>query len=135
MYIKNHNTLSEGLYSVTAAVAQNGTLSTSNVSEITRGIGCQVTVLNNAVGKIKRAGRGGTNSSTGVFSFTMENSTSAFVIINSNVIGVYVTAGGALYNSTLPSGYTIERSGTTVTITKTTSVSTVGTVAYLVIGV
>ncbi len=133
VYIKNHNTLSEGLYSVTAAVAQNGTLSTSNVSEITRGIGGQVTVLNNAVGKIKRTGRGGTNSSTGEFSFTMENSTSAFVMINGNIVGVYVTSTGALYNGTMPTNYTISKNGTTITITKTTSVSTLATIAYLVI--
>lgn len=133
LYVRNHLSLEEGLYRATEAIAQNGTLTSSNTTAITNGLGGQVSVLNTSVGKIKRAGRGGTSSSTGVFSFTMENSTSALVMINANVIGMYVTAGGVLYNATLPSGYTVTRSGTTVTITKTTSVSTIATVSYMVI--
>lgn len=134
LYVRNHASLSEGLYIATAAIAQNGTLSSSNVTAITRGIGGQVTQLYDRVGKIKRAGRGLTNTSTGIYTFTMENSTSAFIMITANVVAAYSTSNGSFYYGTLPSGYTLSKSDTTVTITKTASVSTAATIAYLVIG-
>ena len=89
--------------------------------------------MDSCIGKIKRAGRGTTNTSTGVYTFTMENSTSAFIMITANVVAAYVTSSGSFYYGTLPSNYTLSRSGTTVTITKTASVSTAATIAYIVI--
>ena len=134
VYIRNHTSLSEGLYKATEAIAQNGTLSSSNTAAITRGIGGQVTVLNNKVGSVVRSGKVSTNTSSGQASFTMENGTQAFVIIGGNApIAVGMTNGGSLYNSALPSGYSISQSGNTVTITKTSSVSTTTGIIYIVI--
>jgi hypothetical protein len=64
----------------------------------------------------------------------MENGTHGFVAIGGNVpISVGMTNVGSLYNTPMPSGYTISQSGTTVTITKTSSVSTSVAVSYLFI--
>ena len=134
LYIRNHLSLEEGLYRATEAIAQNGTLSSSNTAAITRGIGGQVTALNNKVGNIVRSGKVSTNTSTGAASFTMENGTQGFVVIGGNApIAVGMTNGGSLYNSAMPSGYTISQSGTTVTITKTSSVSTTTGIIYIII--
>ena len=101
--------------------------------DFVNGNGVSMDTLDSCVGKIKRAARGGTNTTTGIFTFTMENSTSAFIMINANLICAYVTSGGTLYNSSLPTNYTMSRSGTTVTITKTASASAAATIAYIVI--
>jgi hypothetical protein len=134
LYIRNHLSLEEGLYMATEAIAQNGTLSSSNTTAITRGIGGQVTALNNKVGSVSRCGKVQTSTSNGQASFQMENGTHGFVAIGGNApITVGMTNGGSLYNSAMPSGYTISQSGTTVTITKTSSVSTSVAVSYLFI--
>lgn len=133
LYVRNHGSLAEGLYKANEAIAQNGALTSSNTTAITKGLGGQVTELNASVGKIKRAGRGTTNTSTGIFTFTMENSTSAFIMITANLVAAYATSSGSFYYGTLPSNYTLSRSGNTVTITKTASVSTAATIAYIVI--
>ena len=134
VYIRNHTSLSEGLYKATEAIAQNGTLSSSNTAAITRGIGGQVSVLNSKVGSVSRCGKVQTSTSNGQASFTMENGTHGFVAIGGNApISVGMTNGGSLYNSAMPSGYSISQSGNTVTITKTSSVSTSVAVSYLFI--
>lgn len=124
LYIKNHNSLSEGLYIATASIAQNGTLSSSNVTAITRGIGGQVTELNNKVGKIASAGKGATNTSTGKCTFTMPLDSQGMVFVGStSQIYCLMQGNGTFSHSDTASGYTISASGTTVTLTKTTSVS------------
>ena len=134
VYIRNHTSMSEGLYKATEAIAQNGTLSSSNTAAITRGIGGQVTVLNNKVGSVNSAKRGTTNTTTGAYSFQMNNGTHGILIIGSTaIIPIGMTNGGSLYNGTMPSGYSISQSGSTVTVTKTSSVSTAQTITFLLI--
>ena len=134
IYVYNHDTLDEGLYIATAAVAQNGTLSSSNLNSIARGLGGQVNVLNEKVGSVSSSGSVATNTSTGKASFTIPNGSQAFVIIGGNApITIGMTSGGSLYNSTVPSGYSVSASGNTVTITKSSSVSTTTRIAYIII--
>ena len=134
VYIRNHTTLNEGLYKATAAISQNGTLSSSNTAAITRGIGGQVSVLNSKVGSVYDAKRGTTSTSTGNFTFTIPNSTTGLIIIGpTSIVPIVMTSGGTLYNGTMPSGYSISQSGNTVTVTKTSSVSTTQTITYILI--
>lgn len=134
LYVRNHTSLSEGLYMATEAIAQNGTLSSSNTSAITRGIGGQVTAMNNKVGSVNSAKRGTTNTTTGVFSFQMNNGTHGILIIGSTaIVPIGMTNGGSLFNGTMPSGYSISQSGSTVTVTKTSSVSTSQVITFLLI--
>jgi hypothetical protein len=49
VYIREHGTLTEGLYKATAAIATNGTLSVSNVSAVSGGLGSEVSSLNSKV--------------------------------------------------------------------------------------
>lgn len=134
VYVYNHSTLDEGLYVTTSSISQNGTLSSSNVSSITRGLGGQVTVLNNKLGSVNNSGTVLTNTSTGKASFTIPNGSLAFVAIAGYApISVGMTNTGSIYNSTMPTGYTISQSGNTVTITKTTTVSTAARIVYIII--
>lgn len=54
VYVRNHSTLAEGLYKATAAIATNGTLSTSNLTADGSGglnnLQAQVTSLNSNIG-------------------------------------------------------------------------------------
>ncbi len=137
--VRNHETLDDGLYKATANIAQNGALSTSNLTAQDNGLGgavnalnSSVSTLNSRVGKIVDAGRGTTNTSTGIFTFTVQNSVSVFLTINTQVATFYITSSGSMYSAEV-SGYTITKSGDTVTITKTTSVGTAATIAYIMI--
>jgi hypothetical protein len=49
VYIREHGTLAEGLYKATAAIATNGTLSVSNVSAVSGGLGAEVSSLNSKI--------------------------------------------------------------------------------------
>lgn len=134
LYVRNHGSLSEGLYKATEAIAQNGTLSSSNTAAVSKGLGGQVTVLNNKVGSVNSAKRGTTNTTTGTYSFQMNNGTHGIMIIGSTaIVPIGMTNGGSLYNGTMPSGYSISQSGSTVTVTKTSSVSTAQTITILLI--
>lgn len=139
--VRNHDTLADGLYKATANIAQDGALSTSNLAAQGKGLGgavnaldSSVSTLDSKVGSVVRSGKVSTNTTSGAASFTMENGTQAFVAIGGNApITVGMTNGGTIYNSALPSGYTISQSGNTVTITKTSSVSTTTGIIYIVI--
>ena len=135
VYIRNHTTLNEGLYKATAAISQNGTLSSSNTTAITRGIGGQVAELNNKAGKIVSAGKSATSTSTGQCSFTMPLNSQGMVFVGStSQIYCLMQSNGTFYSSTPASGYSISNSGTTVTVTKTSSVSSAVAIAWFFIG-
>ena len=131
LYVRNHSSLSEGLYIATASIAQNGTLTSSNVTAITRGLGGQVTTLNNNIGNVI-AGKGATNTTTGIFTFTMPiNSHGCLMLGGYAPVTVGMTSSGVFY-STLPSIYTVTSNGTTVTVTKTSSVSSASSISYII---
>lgn len=132
VYIKNHDTLSEGLYSVTAAVAQNGTLTSSNTTAITKGLGGRVTELNNNIGKVV-AGKGATNTTTGIYTFTMPTNSHGCLMLGGYApVTIGMTSSGVFY-STLPSVYTVTSNGNTVTVTKTSSVSSSSSISYIIV--
>ena len=134
VYVKNNGTLSEGLYLATANIAANATISSSNVTAASKGLGGQIDALNATVGKIVGTGKGATNTSTGKYTFPMPNSSQGLLFVGNNIVNILTTSGGVLYNSELPSGYTIAISSGTVTLTKTASVSSATGIAYLLIG-
>ena len=135
VYIRNHTSLSEGLYKATEAIAQNGTLTSSNTTAITKGLGGQVTELNNKVGKIVSAGKSATNTSTGQCSFTMPLSSQGMIFVGMSSQIYCLMQGNGTFNASTPaSGYSISASGTTVTVTKTSSVSSAVAISWLFIG-
>lgn len=81
VYVRNHGTLSEGLYQATANIAQNGTLSSSNLTAVSGG---GLNALNSAImNKAKRT------------NYTVAGNSSSAIPIPSNTRAFIVTSGTA----------------------------------------
>ena len=77
--------------------------------------------------------KGGTNTTTGQFSFTLPVGAAGVVVMGGQPPMTIGMTGSGVYNSSVPTGYSISSSGTTVTITKTSSVGTSVSVACIAV--
>lgn len=77
--------------------------------------------------------KGGTNTSTGQFSFTLPVGAAGVVVMGGQPPVTIGMTGSGVYNSSVPTGYSISSSGTTVTVTKTSSVSSSVSVACIAV--
>ena len=106
VYVKEHNTLPEGLYTASSNIAANATLSTTNLTADSKGglnaLSEQIGTLNSNITKITELTTSGNN---GLKAYQIGKIVA--VIYNSTLTGatsVSVTAGGYTQIGTLPSG-------------------------------
>lgn len=90
VYVRRHNTLAEGLYKANSNIAANATLTSSNLSSVSGGLGADVASLNtNLPFKVY----GHTPSSVGVATWT----TTGITFTNRTLIAVLIETSGSYF--------------------------------------
>lgn len=114
VYVKNHQTLPQGLYQATTNIAANGTLSTSNLTADPKG---GLNTLSEQIGNIKVKCIGGlspSNISGATFTFTVTKP--CLIIIGADIIPGAIATNAPGFNIQF-----ITQNNTHVQITKTES--------------